>query len=86
MKESNEISLQERKELGIVESGISVSPEQPDPTGSHYQRERKREEQLLQSGLWSLVEPCGVLWSLVEPCGARSSAEVADGSRCYVAA
>ena len=65
MKESNEISLQERKELGIVESGISVSPEQPDPTGSHYQRERKREEQLLQSGLWSLVEPCGV----------RSSAE-----------
>ena len=56
MKESNEISLQERKQLGIVESGISVSPEQPDPTGSHYPRERKREEQLLQSSLWSLVE------------------------------
>ena len=64
MKESNEISLQERKELGIVESGISVSPEQPDPTGSHYQRERKEERRATFAE--RLVESCGVLWSLVE--------------------
>ena len=60
MKESNEISLQERKELGIVESGISVSPEQPDPTGSHYPRERGREKSNFCRAA------CGVLWRLVE--------------------